>query len=304
MTFVIPPDFDRHLDRTKRSIESLIQRHVITSFGSSELKTWLKNFSSDSDLYLASHLMDFLVIRSSKMLVSMCHNAVEHTIMGVMRELSLWKEGEYALTLNRIKSGDTTLPFRFVVIEGFGKVPAKSGAEVARFYTRSGSIHKSLLIQPKRINEQASHIKVLIMLDDFSGTGSQFCKFSKESELHKFSARFQFVFTPLMAHKIASQLINKDAPFVKFRPVETLSEKHNFFGESTLCSGAWIRDEFNLVEDVKNHYFNLLNSKGVNTTSSEYDLGLAVGFDISTPNNTLNVFWTTQGSWKPLLKRP
>lgn len=304
MTFAIPPDFDRHLDRTRRAIDALIQHKVITSFNSRELKTWLKNFTSDLDLYLASQLLDSLVIRSSKMIESMCCNAVEHNVMKLTRELQLWKTGEYNTTLKRIVDGDKTLPFRFVVIEGFGERPAKSAAEVFRFYTRSGSIHKDLAIQPKRIQEQPDHIKLLIMLDDFSGTGTQFCTFCEEFKLRNHSSRFEFAYVPLMAHKSAYTKISTKAPFVQFCPAEILSDKHDFFCESKLQPSIWMRDEFNLVEDVKSHYFNLLKSKGVETCDrKKFNLNLAVGFDISTPNNTLNVFWTSQGSWKPLLKR-
>lgn len=106
-----------------------------------------------------------------------------------------------------------------------------------------------------------------------------------------------------MAHRDAHKQISKKVPFVKFYPVETLSDKHNFFCGSSLNSDIWLRDEFNLVEDVKNHYYTLLEKKGVVTRGSSYTLNLAVGFDIATPNNTLNAFWTDQGSWKPLLRR-
>lgn len=303
MTFIVPPNFDCHLDRTKRAIDALIQRNVISSFGSAELKIWLKNFDSDLDLYLASQLLDSLIIRSSKMLESMCHNAIEHTVMGLLREKCLWCEGQYDSTLRRIANGDTTLPFRFVVIEDFGEKPAKSGSELFRFYSRSNAIHKDLGIQPKRIPKQPTHVKFLILLDDFSGTGTQFGKFYNEFKLANHLDRYKFVFVPLMAHKDACKKLERIAPSVMFRPVEVLSDKHNFFCESSYQSGIWARDKFNLVDDVRNHYVALLKRKGVVDCFSHFDLNLAVGFDISTPNNTLKAFWTNHGSWKPLLKR-
>lgn len=303
MTFSIPLNFDRHLGRTKRAIEELIKHKVITSFDSSDLKTWLKNFETDLDRYLASQLLDFLVIRSNKMLESMCRNAVEHTVMGLLRELKFWKNGEYEATLQRIVRGDRSLPFRFVVIEDFGNVPAKSGSEVFRIYKRSNAIHKDLAIRHQKIQEQSEQVKLFILLDDFSGTGTQFCKFSKEIDLQKHSTRFVFAFVPLMAHNGAYKKISEEFPFVKFYPVETLSDKHNFFSETSLNSGIWSRDKVSRVEDVKQHYFNLLKKNQAESSPSAYNLNLAVGFDISTPNNTLKIFWTDKGTWKPLLKR-
>jgi hypothetical protein len=303
MAFSIPPHYDRHLDRTKRAIEALIQRQVITSFDSSDLKTWLKNFDTDTDRYLASQLLDFMNIRSNKMIESMCHNAVEHTIMGLLRELEFWIKGDYESVLNKIKIGDKTLPFRFVVMDDFGKIPAKSGGQVFRLYSRSSAIHKNLAIQHKRISEQPGHVNLLIVLDDFSGTGTQFCDFCNEISLSTHTGRFKFAFIPLMAHQIAYEKINREVPFVTFRPVETLTEKHNFFGESSKSHGLWIRDEYNSVADVRQHYSDLLRNKNALHGDLPYSLNLAIGFDISTPNNTLNMFWTNQGTWKPLLKR-
>lgn len=302
MTFSIPPNFDKHLDRTKRAFDALIHRKVITAFDTRDLKTWLKNFESDEDLYLASHLLDFLVIRSSDMIASMCRNAVEQTIMSLLRADGYWKSGEYDSILKRISSGDESLPFRFVIIEDFGENPAKSAAELFRIYNRADAINKKLGIQAKRIPEQEEHIKLLILIDDFCGTGTQFCKFSKEHGLSNFSDRFSFAFVPLIAHKDADAKINEAASFVKFCPVEILSDTHNFFSKCSPDSDLWARDKFNSVDDVKQHYNKLLKSKGVNN-SSNFNLNLAIGFDISTPNNTLSAYWTNKGTWKPILKR-
>lgn len=303
MTFIVPPMFDKHLNRTKRAISALIQRQVITAFDMKRLNTWLKNFKSEEDLYLASHLLDFLVIRSSKMIESMCRNSVEKTIMQLLRRDNYWVAGEYDSMLARVKKGDKSLPFRFVAVEDFGVRPAKSGAELFRIYHRAKAIHKDLGIQPKKICDQRDEIKLLIFLDDFCGTGKQFTsEFCEEYKLKDYKSRFSLAYVPLIAHHNSHILVNDKAGYINFSPVETLSEAHDFFCKLTPGSDLWARDKANTVDDVKAHYNNLLKANGV-SVKNDYNLNLAIGFDISTPNNTLKAYWSDQGAWEYLLKR-
>lgn len=267
------------------------------------MRSWLGNFSTDEDQYLAAHLLDALIYRTDAMLDSTSQHVIEMVLPDELKRLGLYNSNSVDQFIEQLVSGDELLGIRFVAVDGsFEQTPGKSGAQLIRQFYRATKVNKKLLVRPENISKLNNGVKTLVFLDDCLGTGSQFSRFCDYYKLKQLSDKFSLIYLPFVAHSTGLRTLKTGYPFLNLAPVEKLSNENNFFSESKSSKGIWLRDGKNSISDVKKHYRSLLKSKGA-SGESEYCLNLSLGFYFSTPNNTLKAYFSDQGNWKGLLVR-
>ncbi|MEW4951541.1 phosphoribosyltransferase-like protein [Pseudomonas asiatica] len=304
MSFEIPPGKERFFIETKSKVDSLIRKNIFDGIKSYHLQAWINNFEDERALYLSAHLLDSLIYRSPDMLKSMRRHMLEMQLVSILNESDYPPPVTIQRFFSALSSGDRSVPIRFVAVDGqFEKAPAKSGAALIRDMRQDGLVHKNLTIRPENVEMIPKHVKWLVLLDDFVGTGSQVRKFIAYYDVEKWSIGRTIVLLSFMAHSDGVTNISRDFPFLKFSASEVVSEKNGFFSVSANNSGAWVKDDYNSVADACGFYNDLLTSKGISLPGAGYSLDLTVAFSRTIPNNTLSAYWTSQGSWNPLIVR-
>jgi len=304
MSFEIPPGKERFFSDTKQKIESLIRKNILYGIKHYELQGWLNNFSCQRSLYLAAHLLDALIYRSPDMLKSMRRHMLEMQLATALQRSGYEVPVTVDDFLSRLKEGHHKLPIRFVSMDGgFDKTPGKSGAALLRNFREDGLINKSITIRPEKVATLPKYVEWLVLVDDFVGTGKQAEKFFKYYSVRQWAESRNVIFLSFMAHSVGVSKLTTDCSYVDFDCAEILSVSHGFFAPRP-GGMMWGRDEYNSIKDVKDFYYNeVLLSKNVILSKTEFDLDLTVAFNRTIPNNTLAAYWTSKGQWCPLINR-
>ncbi|KOY01763.1 phosphoribosyltransferase-like protein [Pseudomonas nunensis] len=303
MSFEVPPGKERFFIDTRQKIDLLVRKGVLNGIKKYELQRWLNNFEGDQGYYLAAHLLDALIYRSSDMLKSMRRHMLEMQLATKLQHSGYESPDCMVDFLKGLKNGDLALPLRFVAVDGdFEATPGKSGAVLVRDFRQDGLINKSIIIRPQDVLGLPDHIKWLVLVDDFVGTGSQAEKFFKYYDVAAWAKSRNVILLSFMAHAKGVKKITEEYPFVLFDCAEVLTSAHGFFSPSA-ASGLWSRDGYNSVEDVISFYRDALKLKGINYKHKKFDLDLAISFSRTIPNNTLKAYWSSQGTWCPLINR-
>jgi hypothetical protein len=303
MSFEIPPGKERFFVDTRQKIELLIRRGVLNGIKKYELQGWLNNFEGDRGCYLAAHLLDALIYRSPDMLRSMRRHMLEMQLAAKLQCSGYIPQSCMVDFLKGIKEGGEDLPLRFVAVDGdFEATPGKSGAVLVRDFRQDGLINKNITIRPQDVLNMPAHVKWLVLVDDFVGTGSQAEKFFNYYNVEAWSKDRNVILLSFMAHEDGVRKVAEDFPYVLFDCAEVLSSSHGFF-YSSASTGLWSRDGYNVAEDVIDFYRDTLRNKGVSYKRKKFDLDLTISFSRTIPNNTLKAYWTSQGAWCPLINR-
>ncbi len=306
--FEPPKDWQKKYDEVVIKTEAYIITNYWEGIDIYTLKLWLQNFKSDEEKYLSGCMLDALVFRSKDMISSSFKHLSSSLIPKFLNSKGISLPNSLDDWLKALRKG-TTVPFRFIAIETIKDKPGKSGSVVVRDISSELDLAAHLIKSPNKIPEITPEVKALILIDDFAGTGQQFCDFYEQKiKPHINKKKYHIAYCPLACHSDALRKIKDLYPEISVIPVELLTEKDSFF----FTTGGFFReDQKNTVEDAKNFYLNLCKSKGLDTTSDNSDLfgkgeqALSFGFYFSTPNNNLKLYYArpANDSWHHLLTR-
>ncbi|SDU33219.1 hypothetical protein [Nitrosomonas ureae] len=303
MSFKIPDGWESYHREIKNCFESLIHANVIQGLRLLSLNAWYSNFKTAEEKYLAAHLLDSLVYRTEPMLNSSCKQLVSKILPQVLRKLEypIYDIEQFTKSLQQ-----ENLPIVFTPVKC--DTPGKSGETLIRIFKRVNDIHNSKLIHPEAIENLPENIKFVVIIDDMVGTGMQFKNFYTKYKFanHSKGKLLKIIYIPLMAHQKGIEKLKSECPELKLFPIEVLSQQHNFFRSKDTESNIWFKDKVNTVEDVQLFYKELLQKYSINSKNpfGHGQLGLTVFTSFSSPNNSLNIFYTRKHpDWAPLLKR-
>ncbi|GAB4026381.1 phosphoribosyltransferase-like protein [Spirosoma gilvum] len=281
------------IERSRR----LIKFNIWQGITSEELSIWLKNFHNDEEKFFSACLLDSLIYRSKAQTLSLIYDLLNRVIPNKLffNQKKLYEKVDFPMCMNKYDD-----PYiRLVSVRRAGDPPSKSSAEILRYMKNKFGVNSKWMIEISEVKKEISNgVEAFIFIDDFLGTGEQFCKmFSAEySSLLDYS---YFLYSPLVAHENGIDAINRHVKNVEVCSVEYLSSKNSFFVN-------YFNDTYNKETDGKKFYENMLNDRAFAISSSEMygygDLELSYGFEHGTPDNTLPVFSYSDTDWKPLIK--
>lgn len=305
MAFHIPEQFHNLFDEVDQQFRLLIRKQVITGIDDLKLDSWLANFLSDEDYYLAARILHGLMFRSKAMICSSIDQLLQCVLPGELRKFGLFPYRSIEEFLDSLSEGNESHPLRFIAIDGSSEreEPGKSGVLIIRHFRQHARIAKSLTCRPENLSSLPSTVKCLIFADDIIGTGKQFGKFAKHHKIAEHATSRKLIYCPLIAVEKGMQKIVKEHPWLLTKPIELLNERHQFYHGDESDPKLWAADGVNTVEDVRSYVMQLAASRGIPATT-EHGLDLLLGFEHATPNNTLPLLWSTRSpNWKPLLVR-
>ncbi|MGB0834818.1 MAG: phosphoribosyltransferase-like protein [Psychrobium sp.] len=268
------------------------------------LRLWLQNFHSDEEKYLSACMLDSMVFRTPKMINASFKHIATSIIPNFLAKHGAIFSGDLTEWLQNLKKG-SDIPFRFIAIEEVDNKVGKSGSVIIRELQQVLDLAGHMCQKPSRIPKLNKDVKAIVLIDDFAGTGEQFCNFYIEKIKNAVIDKYKVLYVPLAAHEIAVKNIESKFPEVEVRPVELLSERDSFFADRR---GTFYGDETNTAESAKSFYLKLCSRRNfgkLNYLLGKGDLSLTYAFSLSTPNNNLKLIYHNpmDGKWNHLLYR-
>lgn len=148
-------------------------------------------------------------------------------------------------------------------------------------------------------------VRAVIFVDDFLGTGNQFCEFVTDLLKSGLDPQVKWIYAPVVAHEEGIRKVSKEFPSVEVVPIETIGSEHSFFNPDYWRS---ISNDTITAGNALDFYESFLRqrkfSSELRSPSRGYgDLSLCFGFEHATPDNTLPIFWHSGSTWTNLLQR-
>ena len=269
---------------------------------------WLSNFTDENDLEIAAALLDSFIyfneVQTKKLFESAFH-AISSEI-----EMSRKSESEIGSAWREFKSSVIiTYP------SGFDADVAASGRKFIREARQTLKIDESRLFDPGDVAREVLHqqgVTDLVFVDDISITGHQFlnCCFrnvevdgmmTSLEELIREEVLREVYYLPTVCTAMAKRNISHELPNVRVRPAHLLVDR--YFANPPYENTALVPDE--LVAGLDEFLRKYAKRAGYDE-SKPYgfgNLGLALGFEHSVPDNTLPIFWSENDRWIPLRRR-
>jgi hypothetical protein len=250
--------------------------------------TWLSNFQSPEDEYVALHLLDSLIVRSKTMAVA-GYSRLLHTDLRVyLQKNNIINPGM------SIKDWMTAIKSR-----SLGKQIIFHPVKLQNDRGESGSTLFRLLSRLLRTDLNSSNLssvkpgQTVILIDDFIGGGTQFETFAEENNLSNLMQTSTVIYCPLIALEAGLNRLNGLFPMLTILPVEIIESSHDlFFSNSEMTK---FRNDFdNTVEDIKLHFIKMQSKYA--STNMPYWLGkddvcLPLVFEWGCPNQTFSILW-------------
>lgn len=302
MAFHVPDSNYGLLEDVLERFRVLLKKSAITGIDETRLDRWISNFRTDEEHYLAACMLNRLIFRSQAMIDSSIDHLLHCLLPTHLRKIGHFPHPDIESFLEVLQLNDSDYPIRIVGVDGSRAFDTgKSGAVIIRQYKRRAGISKFLTCRPDALGELSKKVRCLVFVDDMLGTGTQFDRFAKEHALHE-KEGVHIVYCPLIAHVEGLKTLKDNCPWLTVLPVEIFDGQHNFFCELKDHPGIWGVDGVNTVDDVKGFY-NQIAAKHEIPKLGKFGLGLVLGFEHSTPNNSLSMLWASSGKWAALLTR-
>lgn len=303
MSFSPSPDLDQHVDSVHRRVECLVSTQL-WDLDRSRLNGWWSQFCTKTERFFAACLLDSLIYRS--------RNQFSAGIRTLYRQSVRWaavKEvpGTDDLDLIRLLQQQQPGLVRLTPVICEHDPPTKSGPLILRRTKKALDIREECMAWPwslRKLIDQA-HIQVVVFVDDFLGTGDQFCEFISTMLKGDLDSGVNWIYAPIVAHAQGVQKVRSAFPQITIVHAELLDEQHDFFNEHywlTVSNGAISS------ADATDFYESFLRKHrlqaSLKSPAKGYgDLSLCFGFEHATPDNTLPILWHSDTSWTNLLQR-
>ena len=253
------------------------------------IESWLKQFSS-RDQDVAARVLDSVDFYGQCQILKAYHESLESLALHGWHKDSTIRKGKWrfaAMSSSAGESGDAML-YQFRVANGLDK---KKFSEL--FVSRSDLFRLPMLPEndPRRLGED----DVVVLLDDFSGTGKQVCDAWNDpvTSFGPLLAGVGKVYLILVAaSRTARQRIANETP-ISLMPAHELHESDNVFSDK--CKHFTDIDKNRLL-----HYGKIAsgpNPKGFG------DCGFVVVFHHRPPNNSIPILWANHSKWAGLFPR-
>ena len=304
MTFSMPKNGEIYISQVLERCFDLISKKFWEGLSKSSLKTWMNNFKTDEERYFATCCLDSFIYRSEEQTV-----ALMRQLFDVILPNNLFKNlHESNLNINfsheQLVKSSIDPGFRLIPIMPVGGSQTKSGSLIARLYRRKLFINDQWIISPEKLIKQNFNDKpIIIFIDDFLGTGTQFKSFLKADSLSEKLSEYRLIYSPLVAHTTGISEVLSEFPNIIILPVEVLSDNYSLFSAESYC----FNDGVNSSAVARDFYYEFFVKKHPNISNKYIEgfgnLSLAYCFQHAIPNNCLPIIWYRGRDWNPLLER-
>jgi len=286
------------IDKVIAQSKNKIKCEIWSGLDVGRIEKWFGNFISDEERLLAACLLDSLIYRSESQFKSQLFSIFTSP------ELKVDPDKKSDFDIISLLRSEKEESIHIIPVIRHNDPPTKSGPLVLRYAQRSLRFHNKRLKWPSQIEGIVDTSKVVILLDDFIGTGTQFVSFAKRTALHQI---LEIPNAPVIyycvtaAHEKGLEKIAEELPGIRVISSEVLGNDNSPFTPE-----GWKNYEPHFsLDDALSTYksickrFPFLNKHPFGWGN----LGLAYSFHHATPNNTLPIYWKYGDGWNSLLDR-
>lgn len=287
------------IDDVRRRVKQLIATHVWEGIDLVRLETWYRQFEQHECALLAACLLDNMIYRSKKQVLALFKAALTcHRILP--------PNAESDMHLVELLRGRPDPQIRLVPVISLDLPPTKSGPYMLRLLARDLQLHDRWMIWPERLARTPETVTTLLAVDDFCGSGKQFCERFLDTESYKAFRKThpncKVIYVAAAAHADGIASIRERAPDVEVVAGEVLSKEHHFFEGALLDK----HNDEGLKAELLRQHEQMTKGRGMGGKIGALGFesqSLTYGFAHGTPNNTLPIFWYDTDDWTPLLDR-
>jgi len=287
------------IDNVSRRVAQLIATGVWEGIDEIRVATWLRQFEQHQCTLLAACLLDNLIYRSKKQVLALFKAALTcHRILPT--------DAESDLRLIELLRGRADPLMRLVPVISLDLPPTKSGPYMLRLLARDLQLQDRWMVWPERLPEVPETVTTLLAVDDFCGSGRQFCErfldLQPFLEFRKTHPNCKIIYVAAAAHADGIASIRKHAKDVEVVAGEVLSKEHHFFEGTSLEK----YNDADLKAELLRQHEQMARGRGLGGKIGEFGFesqSLTYGFAHGTPNNTLPMLWYDTDTWTPLLDR-
>jgi hypothetical protein len=258
----------------------------------------MTNFANLDERYFGACVLDSLIYRSQEQTRAMMLQLFQRNLPDLCRVKSIAYTGDWReACASKRDPGVRIVP----VIRDIDP-PTESGPLVARLLKRGLGLNDKWMIWPWKIGQEIDRgIRVFLLIDDFLGTGYQFCRFAKRViESPDWWEKAVFIYAPLAVFQKGAGRVAERLPHLHLASAELLDGSHSLF--SADCHA--FADGQNDPGKAKAFYLALAEKWGIGRWRLGYGkLGLTFAFHHSTPNGSLPILWADGFGVKPLFGR-
>jgi hypothetical protein len=272
----------------------------IWPFHYEQFTAWLNNFDCKIEEYVALQFLDNLIVRSKDMAKASYARLLHGPIRQYLEEntsinietIPKWKE--------KLKNGTYSIDLRFCPVK-LESDQGESGSTIYRMLSTLFDTNRYSLTRAKKPP------KVIILIDDFIGSGKQFIDFATEFNLEDKIKRTKIIYCPLIGFEVGIKKISSIYPDLHVLPAEYILETDGlFFGDD---STLFKNDQTNTILDVKNFLIKMNEKYAPNMPHwFGFELaGLPLAFEWGCPNQTPSLLYMMKShknrNWQPLFSR-
>lgn len=304
--FSVPRDGQIYIDTIVVRCHNLQDVGIWEGFDLLRLDRWLNNFKTESERYFAACILDAMIYRSPAQTAALMEQLFDRAIpdaVGVNSPIAAPPRDWHRLVSERPCSTDPSI--RLVPVIAPNEPPTKSGLQIARLYRRNLNINDRWMTWPWHLHTAVtSGTQVLIFIDDFLGTGSQFLEFMAQFNLDPVLSTACCIYAPLVAHSTGIANVRNAHPHLTIACAELIDSSCGVFSNDSIC----FRDQANTIAQARAFYDWLLCDRAISISPEHAtgfgQLGLVYAFAHATPDNSLPLLWWSQSSkWTPLFER-
>ena len=261
---------------------------------------WLNNFDQPLEEYIALQMLDSLIVRSKEMAIASYSRLLSCELRQYIVENTDVNPGSIESWKKKLKQGSLNKDIRFTPIR-LSNDQGESGGSIYRMMSSILSTERYAL------TNSTKHPQVIILIDDFIGSGDQFITFADEFELNKYLESSHVIYTPLMALSEGIVRIKSEYPSLNVLPAELLDNSDGlFYGKDT---ELFKNDPRNTIADVK-EYLECMKIKYAPKISNwlGYEkAAIPVSFEWGCPNQAPSILYMENSSkrenWNRLFNR-
>lgn len=293
MSFTLPSNHQQLYTEVLDRCFSLIDLDYWSRINKYTLERWLENFDSDEEKFFAIQILFHLQFRNKKAMISMFKQIIQVLLPLKLEELGIYKIETIQEWENTLKTENKKLfllPFRFSTINKEGAI-GESGDALFRLMAQENIVNKKFGRFIDSINKDC---KVVVLVDDITGSGSQFLEFFERYK-EAFEQFEYIIYAPLVAHVDAIKVLEKHDPRIHIISPEILTKDESFYN---------IFDDNNSNQDYIDFTNAIMRKQSL---SIRFPFGFSsqailYGLELSTPNNNHSFIYHDK-KWNPLLRR-
>lgn len=293
MAFLLPTNHQQLYNEVLERCFFLIDINYWNRIDKHTLEQWLNNYQTEEEKFFAIQILFHFQYRNSKAMTAMFKQIIQVLLPEKLEELGIYSINSISEWENKLRIENKELfklPFRFSTINKKGAI-GESGDALFRLMAQQNIINKKM---GRFIDSININCKVVILVDDITGSGDQFVEFFNNYK--KYFDNFDYIiYAPLVAHTKAIQRLQELDSRIHLVVAEVLTDRESFYS---------IIDENNSNQEYINFTNEIIKKQKL---SIKFPFGykeqaLLYGLDLSTPNNN-HAFIYHDKKWNPLLRR-